>query len=141
MSAPRAPASLTAVLGRFCPLLKVALAAACVLVAGCSAHPHEEAPLVTHTNRISGKVVEVEPLSERLILADAGRHVAVTWASGTVVKSGSREIAISDLRQGDLVVVSLRRIGESEARIITLAGPEREPAPSPTPGEKPEESR
>lgn len=126
--------------GRFRPLLTVASAVACGVLAGCSATHHEEVPLVTDTNRISGKVLEIQTLAQRLVLADAGRRLAVTWAPGTLVKSGSQELAVSDLREGDRVVVSLRETGDPEARIITIAGPEREPGPSPTPGDEREES-
>lgn len=126
--------------GRFRPLPTVASVVVSGVLAACSATHHEEVPLVTDTNRISGKILEIQPLAQRLVLADAGRRLAVTWAPGTLVKSGSRELAVSDLRKGDRVVVSLRETGDPEARIITLAGPDREPGPSPTPGDGREES-
>lgn len=86
---------------------------------------------MTGTGRISGKILNVHPASRRLELADAGRRFTVFYTEETLVKSGTVELGVADIREGDRIVVSLDETGEARARLITIAGPERKPRPSP----------
>lgn len=97
----------------------------------CAA-PQPDAPPVTGTGRVSGKILDVHPASRRLELADAGRRFSVYYTDETLVKSGTVELQVADIREGDRIVVSLDDAGKAQARIITIAGPEREPRPSPS---------
>ena len=114
--------------------------AALIVVAAC-ASPRPDAPLATGVARISGKMIAVHPASSRLELSDAGRRFSVRYTPETLVKSGTVELAVADLRPGDRLVVSLSGDDSARARLISLAGPIRHPLPSGSGGEKKEDRR
>ncbi len=111
------------------PAAAVAAGVAALLLGLSCAAPRPEAPPVTGIGRVSGKIVGIHPASRRVELADAGRRFSVFYSEETLIKSGAVELAMSDMQDGDRIVVSLDDAGDAHARIITLAGPLRTPAP------------
>ncbi|MDG2307274.1 MAG: hypothetical protein P8R42_22035 [Candidatus Binatia bacterium] len=109
---------------------------ALLAILACAA-PRPEAPAVSGQGRVSGAVIMIHPASSRVELADAGRRFSVFYDDETLIKSGAVELSIADIHEGDRIVVSIGDEQDALARLITLAGPRRTPAPAqPTPRKK-----
>lgn len=98
-----------------------------VLPACTSARP--EAPPAAGEGRVSGRVLRILPESRQVELTDAGRRFSIFYTDETLIKSGPVELRITDVKEGDRIVVSLGGDEKAQARLIALAGPTRSPAP------------
>lgn len=80
------------------------------------------------SQRLAGNVWEIDVDAGRVTILDAGQRHSFTYGSDTIVRRGSTDRSVQDLRRGDRIVVSLSgEDGASHARLIAIAGP---PGPS-----------
>jgi hypothetical protein len=92
---------------------------------------------VSASARVAGNVWTVDVDAAQLTIVDAGRKITVYCDSDTVIRYGSTDRTLGDLKRGDRVVVTLADDTPDAliARLIAIAGA---PAPlrvrpSPTP--------
>jgi len=99
-------------------LLPIAALAACALVA---AAPALASP------RLAGNVWIVDQEDGLVTIIDAGKKHTFSYGDDTVIRRGSTDRAITDLRRGDRIVVTLVEPSDgavtSRARLIAIAGP------------------
>ena len=89
--------------------------------------------------RLAGNVWTVDADGSTVTIIDAGRKITFFFDSDTIVRHGSTDRAIADLRRGDRIVVTLadETPDALRARLIAIAGPPaggRAPLPAPSPG-------
>jgi len=95
-------------------------AIAAVLLAGLAGPPALEA-----STRLAGNVWVVDQQDGLVTIIDAGRKITFSYGPDTIIRRGSTDRAITDLRRGDCVVVTLAEETPDElrARLIAIAGP------------------
>ena len=109
---------------------------ALALTAGASLLPCLESAAA---ERLAGNVWTVERDTSTVTIIDAGRKIAFVYDAETVIRRGSTDQPIGDLKRGDRVVVTLadETPDALRARLITIAGPPvaaRFPLAMPSPG-------
>ncbi len=77
--------------------------------------------------RLAGNVWTIDAENGLVTIVDAGRRLSFTYDEATIIRRGSSDRSIDDLRRGDRIVVSLAEGTQSHARLIAIAGP---PVPS-----------
>jgi hypothetical protein len=88
--------------------------------------------------RLAGNVWTVDPDTSRVTIIDAGRRITFVYDAETIVRSGSTDQTIADLKRGDRVVVTLADDTPDalRARLIAIAGAPAgwtNPVPAPSP--------
>lgn len=87
--------------------------------------------------RVAGNVWTVDLDAAKLTIIDAGRKITVYCDGDTVIRYGSTDRTLGDLKRGDRVVVTLADETPDAlvARLIAIAGAAVTPRvrPSPTP--------
>ena len=98
-------------------LASLVLVAACVPVATAGA-----------SARVAGNVWIVDDDASTVTIIDAGRRITFSYGDDTIIRRGSTDRTVADLRRGDRVVVTLAEETPDalRARLIAIAGP---PAP------------
>jgi hypothetical protein len=92
-----------------------------VLVAGLAA----AADVARASTRIAGNIWIVDQDGGLVTIIDAGRRVTFSYGADTIIRRGSTDRTIADLRRGDRVVVTLAEETPDalRARLIAIAGP------------------
>lgn len=92
-----------------------------VLLAGVTAR----ADVALGSTRLAGNVWTVDPQSGVVTIVDAGRKISFSYGPETIIRRGSTDRAVTDLRRGDCIVVTLAEETPDElrARLIAIAGP------------------
>jgi hypothetical protein len=100
------------------PIGRGAIAAA--LLAALGGPPEADA-----STRLAGNVWVVDEQDGLVTIVDAGRKITFSFGPDTIIRRGSTDRAIGDLRRGDCVVVTLAEETPDElrARLIAIAGP------------------
>jgi hypothetical protein len=75
------------------------------------------------TTRLAGNVWTVDAENGRVTIVDAGRKLSFSYDDETIVRRGSSDRSVTELRRGDRIVVSLSDADPSRARLIAIAGP------------------
>lgn len=96
---------------------RLALALSAVLAAAPPARPARAAA------RLAGNVWTVDAENGLVTIVDAGRRLSFTYDAETIIRRGSSDRSIDDLRRGDRIVVSLAEGEPPHARLIAIAGP------------------
>ncbi|MBM4243642.1 MAG: hypothetical protein FJ148_07495 [Deltaproteobacteria bacterium] len=109
---------------------------ALVLAAGAALLPCLESAAA---ERLAGNVWTVEPEASTVTIVDAGRKIAFVYDAETIIRRGSTDWPIADLKRGDRIVVTLAEETPDalRARLIAIAGPPaaaRFPLAMPSPG-------
>ena len=75
--------------------------------------------------RIAGNVWIVDQEGSSVTIIDAGRRITFSYDPDTVIRRGSTDRTVADLRRGDRVVVTLAEETPDtlRARLIAIAGP------------------
>lgn len=75
--------------------------------------------------RITGNVWRVDQETSLVTIIDAGKRITFSYGPDTVIRRGSTDRTIADLRRGDRVVVTLAEETPDalRARLIAIAGP------------------
>jgi hypothetical protein len=78
--------------------------------------------------RIAGNVWLVDDEAGTVTIIDAGRRITFSYGDDTIIRRGSTDRSVADLRRGDRIVVTLAEETPDalRARLIAIAGP---PAP------------
>jgi len=77
------------------------------------------------STRLAGNVWTIDEAGGMVTIVDAGRKITFSYGPETIIRRGSTDRAIGDLRRGDCVVVTLAEETPDElrARLIAIAGP------------------
>jgi hypothetical protein len=104
-------------------------AAQVALVALLAAWPGVRA--ATASTRLAGNVWTIDQDASRVTIIDAGHRITFSYAEDTIIRRGSTDRTIHDLRRGDRIVVTLAEEMPDvpRARLIAIAGP---PGTAPT---------
>ncbi|MEW6272586.1 MAG: hypothetical protein AB1689_25180 [Thermodesulfobacteriota bacterium] len=86
------------------------------------------APLAAHAApRLAGNVWVIDEDDRVVTIIDAGKRHTFTYGGETIIRRGSTDRSIQDLRRGDRIVVTLEEPtlagGIARARLIAIAGP------------------
>jgi hypothetical protein len=78
--------------------------------------------------RIAGNVWIIDDDARTVTIIDAGRRITFSYGDETIIRRGSTDRSVNDLRRGDRIVVTLAEETPDalRARVIAIAGP---PAP------------
>src|SRR5262245_37533314 len=106
-----------------CPLFR--LGAFTPLILALAAQPSTAA-----SARLAGSILSVDPEHRELVILDAGKRHMILFSEDTVVREGSHDRPVAELKRGEHVVVTLDEADASRAAIIAVAGP----APAASPG-------
>jgi len=82
-------------------------------------------PRADASTRLAGNVWTVDQDGSRVTIIDAGRLLTFSYDVDTIIRKGSTNRTVNDLRRGDRVVVTLAEetLDVLRARLITIAGP------------------
>jgi len=75
------------------------------------------------TVRLAGNVWTVDAENGVVTIVDAGRKIRFSYDDETIVRRGSTDRSVTELRRGDRIVVSLSDEDTDRARLIAIAGP------------------
>ena len=119
MSDGAAAASVAGMRGRSCPRIAILLVLAAVLGALPGARQ------AAASTRIAGNVWIIDQDASMVTIIDAGHHLKFTYGDDTIIRRGSTNRTIHDLRRGDRIVVTLAEEMPDvpRARLIAIAGP------------------
>jgi len=93
------------------------------LLAACAIALSGAAGAASATQRLAGNVWTVDAENGQVTIVDAGRKLRFTYDQETIVRRGSTDRSVTDLRRGDRIVVSLSESAPEHARLIAIAGP------------------
>jgi hypothetical protein len=96
--------------------LAVALAAAGAALGGVPAEA---------STRLAGNVWTIDQDASQVTIIDAGHRITFSYGDDTIIRRGSSDRTIHDLRRGDRIVVTLAEEMPDvpRARLIAIAGP------------------
>jgi hypothetical protein len=79
--------------------------------------------------RLAGNVWTVDQETGQVTIIDAGRRITFAYGTDTIIRRGSTNRTVNDLRRGDRVVVTLAEETPDalRARLIAIAGPPAAP--------------
>lgn len=81
--------------------------------------------------RLAGNVWSIDQDARQVTIIDAGHRITFGYGDDTIIRRGSTDRTIHDLRRGDRIVVSLAEDTPDvpRARLIAIAGPPASASP------------
>lgn len=118
MSDSAGAGSLAAMRALACRVIAIVVAVV-ALAAGPDAMP------AVASTRIAGNVWTIDQDASMVTIIDAGHHLTFIYGDDTIIRRGSTNRTIHDLRRGDRIVVTLAEEMPDvpRARLIAIAGP------------------